>query len=89
MSGSDFTRTPFQDRVLLFAESDPSDAIKVSGSGGSWIGLMYAPNGRVDIYGSGNLSMSGAIVADTIKLSGSKWSIRADPEADGRVELVE
>ena len=33
--------------------------------------------------------MSGAIVSDTIKHSGSNWSIRADPEADGRVELVE
>lgn len=55
VSGSDLILTPNATvppqamRVLFYAESAADDAIKLSGSGNTWNGIIYAPNGYTDI----------------------------------------
>ena len=77
ISGSHFTLTPFWNDVLFFTEDSSESAMDLSGSNGSWEGIMLAPNGRVKIAGSNNITISGSIMADQIETSGSNWSLTA------------
>jgi hypothetical protein len=89
ISGSDFTLTPYKHDVLMYAQSSSETAIKLSGSGGSWGGYIYAPNGQVEISGSSHFSLEGSIIANKVKLSGSNWSIASHVDNDGRARLLE
>jgi cytoskeletal protein CcmA (bactofilin family) len=92
VSGSNFNLTPYWNDVLLFTASNDSSALDVSGSGGSFVGLMIAENGHAKIQGSSNLSIRGSVLANTIAVSGSAFTLSALLEADpstGRVALVE
>ncbi len=92
VSGSQFTLTPYWNDVLLFTEDSSSSAMDLSGSGGDWEWILFAPNGQVKVSGSNNQSISGSIVADAIEASGSNWSLTAlDYYAGGApaVSLVE
>jgi Flp pilus assembly protein TadG len=98
ISGSNFDLHPYPDLnagkgVLLFTASSSSSALDVSGSGGSWEGLMVAPNGNAKIQGSGNLTLFGSVMANTIKsISGSEFTIQAMASTTGGpgvVSLVE
>jgi Flp pilus assembly protein TadG len=85
LAGSNNTLTPNHLGVLAFATASGSSAIKVAGSTNSWGGILYAPSGQVEMSGGINTTISGAIVADTVKLNGSSWSIVATVDAgDGR-----
>jgi hypothetical protein len=77
VSGSNFNLTTRQNGVLFYSTdtTDSNTAIKVSGSGGSWTGIMYAPGGQADVSGSGNLSLNGSIVAGRVKISGSGFNL--------------
>jgi Flp pilus assembly protein TadG len=89
VSGSNFNLKPYVKDVLIYAESSQPDAAKLSGSGGTWEGVLYGPNGQVDISGSGNLAYRGMIVSSTIKLSGSNWGITRLTTGKGKARLVE
>ncbi len=75
ISGSDFNLTPYYEDILAFSAASSGSAIDMSGSGGSWTGLIYAPDGAVKLQGSNNLSVSGSVVADRVIISGSNFSI--------------
>jgi len=79
---------PYIDGLLLFSPAGdkgcPSNvnAIKMVGSELDWEGMVYAPNGHVLMSASDNSSMRGSIVAWTIDLSGSDFSLTYDPKYD-------
>jgi hypothetical protein len=52
--------------------------VSLSGSGAEWTGVIYAPNGGVSMNLS-TLNMTGAIIANTISMSGSEFYLTADP----------
>ncbi len=76
ISGSDFSLTGLWTHpddlipMLVMGFCDCDQAIDASGSGGTWDGTMYAPNGQAKISGG-----SGTIVADEIVVSGSSITI--------------
>lgn len=75
LSGSNFDLTPYWSGILLWATGDSGSAIDASGSGGSWGGAMYAPNGKAKISGSSGIAVGGTIVADEVVISGSDITI--------------
>ena len=101
VGGSDFNLTGYYRNVLLFSSAcatcNPSaePAIQAGGSGGSWLGLINAPNGLAKISGgetsAGNRATFGSTVANRVDISGSNFEITAT-ELDGegfRLRLVE
>ncbi len=70
-------------------------AIKVSGDGVVWGGLIFAPNGGVDISAAAvsTLNLNGSIIAYTINLSGGSIGIQYQDDSSVdpsfRVELVD
>jgi hypothetical protein len=85
---ADTTLWPYIDGMLLFStygdRGCPSNltAITLSGNRFDWYGLVYAPNGHIDMSASANSSLYGLIVGWTINLSGSEITIIYDPEYD-------
>jgi hypothetical protein len=81
LSGGANIHTYNQQWPLLFSNSSNSQqgAIKISGSDAAWTGFLYAPNGLVSMSNAHNSTMSGAIYASEVKLSGSDIFINYDP----------
>ena len=77
ISGSNFTLTAYLNNVLTFSQGTSDVALKLSGSGGTWSGIHYAPNGTAELSGGSNLTVAGGIVAQRVKLNGSSMSINA------------
>ncbi len=78
LAGSDFfDLNGYWNNVLAFSSASHDAAIDISGSGGDWIGLINAPNGRVKFQGSNDLSLTGSIVADRVTISGQDFSLNA------------
>ena len=79
---------PNMDGILLFSSlgnrSCPSNktAIKLSGNRFNWTGLIYAPNGHIDMAASANSSLKGLIVGWTVSLSGSHIKLIYNPLYD-------
>jgi hypothetical protein len=59
------------------------NAIKFSGSGITWSGLMFAPNGEVQMSSSSNVAVLGSIIAYTVDISGSNFSINWQDDTSG------
>lgn len=77
ISGSNFDLDAYANDVLVLAESGAANSLDVSGSGGSWTGLMLAPNGGAHLQGSDNLGISGGVIADSILVGGSDFTLDA------------
>jgi hypothetical protein len=74
--------------LLLFsnAGSPPAcnvNAIQFSGSGITWTGLMFAPNGEVQMSSSSNVAVLGSIIAYTVDISGSDFNITWQNDTSG------
>jgi hypothetical protein len=92
ISGSNFTLNPYSQGVLAFAQGNLDTALKLSGSGGAWTGILYAPNGQVELSGSSNLTIVGGIVAGRVKIGGSDITIQAgasQSSGPAQLQLVE
>ncbi|HUE75340.1 MAG TPA: pilus assembly protein TadG-related protein [Chloroflexota bacterium] len=89
ISGSNFNLTPFMHGVLAYTPSTQNPAIKMAGSGGTWSGIIFAPNGQVEISGSSNFSLDGQLIAKTVKLGGSGWSLTYDGSSLFDTRLLE
>jgi hypothetical protein len=82
------TLNPYIDGMLLFStygnRECPSNltAITLAGNRFNWYGLVYAPNGHIDMSASQNSSLDGLIVGWTVSLSGSYIEVRYNPEYD-------
>ena len=59
------------------------NAIQFSGSGITWEGLMYAPRGEVKMSSSSNVAVLGSIIAYTVEVSGSDFSINWVDDTSG------
>ena len=58
--------------VLIYQPSTDASAMSITGSGGDKIqGILYAPGAPLTLTGSGSLTVSLDIIADTIKVTGS------------------
>jgi hypothetical protein len=75
LSGSDFQLHPHEHGILIFSEGNSDVAVKVAGSGGTWEGSIYAPNGTAEVSGQNNWNFHGGIVAERVKLNGSDSNI--------------
>jgi hypothetical protein len=73
--------SPYYNGLLLFsnAASNSGTSVKISGSNLNWQGLIYAPNGNVDMSGSKNVSLAGSINALCVNLNGAGTNITYDP----------
>jgi len=89
LSGSNFALIPYRKDVLLFSTNNGDDAVKLAGSGGNWQGYRYAPNGSIELSGSGNQSIKGSIIANKVTFSGSDLSIIADGAGRRIAHLIE
>jgi Flp pilus assembly protein TadG len=54
--------------VLLWAGSTANDAIRFAGNSGDFSGIVFAPNGGIDISGNSYSFSNGGIFADRIKV---------------------
>jgi Flp pilus assembly protein TadG len=88
VSGSNFQLKPFKDNILFASYGTSDVAVKVAGSGGTWEGIIYAPNGTAEISGSSNLALQGGIIAKRVKLNGSGFSIDGSASEGGPGEQV-
>ena len=69
--------------VLMFSNHQPpascssasNKAVQISASSIAWTGLIYAPNGEVQMSLSSGASVNGAIFGHSVNLSGSDFSI--------------
>jgi Putative Flp pilus-assembly TadE/G-like len=80
-SGSSDLRAYYDD-LLFFSNlggTPVPNAVKLSGSNVVWQGLIYAPNGSVDMSAASNLTMGGSINALCANLSGAGMKITYDP----------
>lgn len=92
ITGASNDLLPFMDDLLLFTPLEYSTSsnvcntavITIAGSSASWGGIIYAPNGLVEMSGSQseNAEYWGSILANTIRLSGAQMNINADPEIE-------
>ncbi len=78
-SGSNHDLRPWDSEGLLaFSNrtgSCSNQVVKFSGSGSSWAGIVYAPNGQIEMSGSGNSNVDGALIGMAVKIGGSNASI--------------
>jgi Flp pilus assembly protein TadG len=76
ISGQFYNLTAFHpSKVVLWANS-PNLAIKLSGSNGTFTGIVYAKRGQVEVSGSGiSTTGGGSILADRVKIAGQFFYI--------------
>lgn len=87
----------FYQHLALFSNAGSLDScqnnvgIALSGSETQWYGLIYAPNGEVSIPGSQAEALTGAIIADTVSVTGSngyiKYDYRVIPDDNTALEI--
>ena len=75
VSGAGHRFSPARDNVLFFTTSSRLWSIDISGSGGSWEGLCYAPNGSIAFTGAGQLVQHGSLVALEVKITGAGFRL--------------
>lgn len=88
LNGANQYLRPYMDDLLAFTEYKLSSSsicsnavIKFAGSQSDWGGIIYAPNGLLEMSGSlsENANYWGSIIADSIRLSGAQISLQYDP----------
>jgi len=82
VSGSGHTFQYYCDGLLFFSNYERSGTpkcnnptIDISGSGGSYEGICYAPNGAVEYTGSGHHVMNGSLIGWCVDISGSGFTL--------------
>jgi len=81
VSGSGHNFTAYTDGLLFFSNKSggcSSYVIKVSGSGNTLNGVIYAPYGKIDFSGSGQAVLNGSLIGDSVEVSGSGFTIEFD-----------
>ncbi len=84
-SGSSHTLRPYIDGLLIYTDAQGPNqcntaVVKMSGSSHDWSGIIYAPNGLIEMSGSSNTSMHGTLIGNTVKVNGSGINITYDPD---------
>jgi hypothetical protein len=83
--------------LILFSNAQPpgscsTNAIQFSGSSMTWTGLIYAPNGEVQMSASSSdATVNGSIIGHSVNISGSDFQINWQDDSSGsprfKVEL--
>jgi Flp pilus assembly protein TadG len=81
-NASSATLTAFKNDVLLYSTSSASPAIQTNTSSLNMTGSLYAPNGALQMNGSGD-TISGAVVAKTISMNVSSVTINSGAGGGG------
>jgi hypothetical protein len=100
LSGSSHRIAPYAYGVLLFSGRDlsgnaqcNSPAIRLSGSQNIWSGLMFAPDGAIQLSGASSSTLDGSLIGYSLSLNGSNMLIRENrdylPPRPPTVSLVE
>ena len=81
LSGSDFNLTPYQNGVLLYATGSTSSgkAVDIRGTDHLLTGIIYAPQGEVEISAS-RVLFDGSILSNGFDWSGSDGRITFNPD---------
>ncbi len=78
-SGSNHNLQPWDAEGLLAFSNETGSCsnavVNLSGSGSGWTGIVYAPNGLIEMSGSGNANVDGALIGMSVKITGSGASI--------------
>ena len=82
IGGSNFNLTPRENNVFLFAGSTNSSALNVIGTGGSWEGFLYAPDGGITLSGSAGANFNASIIGNQVTISGSGFSLDSSTLSD-------
>ena len=86
IAGSNFTLQPYYQDVLLYSEEPGgAKALDIAGSGGTWEGYLYAPFGQAVVAGSTNFTIEGSIVAWTVQLPTSDFTITSNSSGGAAV----
>ena len=79
-SGGSNLRAYYNALLFFTTSSDTSvGAVRLTGSDIVWQGLIYAPNGSVDMHAASNATLAGAINASCVNMSGAGIDITYDP----------
>lgn len=84
ISGSNQKGVSYIDNLLFFSNEADKDAIKFSGSGNTFEGYFYAPNGEIKESGSNNIVTGGFLGAE-VELAGSSLKIIYIPILTGQI----
>ncbi len=86
LAGSNQHLDPYIDGLLAYGANvysgiDRCDKFVVSagGSNQDWSGIIYGPNGLVEMNGSSNTALTGSLIGYSVRLNGSDLTIIADP----------
>ena len=87
ISGSNQDLDPYVDGLLAFSTMNHADnddkcskfSVAMSGSSNAWSGIVYAPDGMIEMSGSSNSTLSGSLIGYTVRVNGSNVNIQADP----------
>ena len=80
--------------LILFSNASPTpscstNAIQFSGSDMSWAGLIYAPNGQVQMSASSNnATVNGSIIGYSVNVSGSNFEINWQDDTSGEPRFI-
>lgn len=79
ISGSDHNLTAYHPSgILLYSEESTGPTqINVSASGGTYSGIIYAPNGDIDFTGQSNHTFQGSLVGQNVSVSGTGLTIQS------------
>jgi len=87
VSGSGHSYEYYCDGLLFFSNYErngtpkcTNPVIDVSGSGGTWEGVIYAPNGVIEYTGSGQQITYGSLIGWGIDISGSGFTLTYDDD---------
>ena len=87
INGSNHDLSHYVDGLLFFTDHQNNGGsacavavVKLSGSTNDWNGVIFAPNGLVEMSGANATTFSGSIFAAVVKLSGSNITIQTDQD---------
>jgi hypothetical protein len=86
LSGSSQYLTPYLEGLVAFSglrvggnAACNRPAIRLSGSDNQWLGVMFAPNGAIQVSGASTSTLQGSVIGYTLSLNGASILIRYDP----------
>ena len=87
ISASNQVLTPRWENLLVFAGQPYSGVdqcdkfvVSMSGSDQNWTGIIYGPNGLIEMSGSTNTTFTGSLIGFSVRLNGSEMEIIANPD---------
>ncbi len=85
VSASNQNLEPYVDGLLAFGAEPYSGidrcdkfVVNMGGSSNSWSGVVYGPNGLIEMNGSSNTTLTGSLIGYSLRLNGSELTIKSD-----------